>query len=137
VTPDLENALTAIVKRTIELAAADKEVQVLLRRLAEAFLAATAPRDEPATAVDGEASAEAEVGPQAVMAPSAEPQPVEVLTEAPQAVATGVEATPPPPVEQKWPARWMATTDEDLAAIEEACRMKAEGARWAATPAVG
>ncbi len=120
---DLEAALVAVVRRLGSIATGSPELVAELRQLAHEFLKLTEPPvvTEPGVAEQVVAVALPE-GPLPEPAPSMLPPPRhEALPTVP-----GVE------VPVGW-ARRISISNADLQAIENHCRLKAEGARWAAT----
>jgi hypothetical protein len=148
----LLTALNAVIHRLVLLATEDAQLRSELRRLAEAVLEITSDSDQqvaPRPSVEeipagvsptaGEASE-----PAVTIEPVADQEPSEtrapdlpVLPASPPAVLPELtlgQAKPadePAPV--SYPARWLTTTTADFSVIEARCRLKAEGARWAAT----
>jgi hypothetical protein len=132
---ELTSALAAIVKRLATLAEHDPHLRQDMRRLAEALLMATA--EAPATAGGHMALLEASVD-----LATSDDQPTLPLASATTDLAEPVPTPLPeltlgrgrPPEET--PARtWRSaplSPSADLGLIEERCRLKAEGARWAA-----
>jgi hypothetical protein len=120
---DLETALVAVVRRVGAIAVSNPELIAELRQLAEQFLKLTEPPPvaEPSVAaaapeVAAPVEAYAEPAPRVLPPPRHEPLPS----------VPGVE------VPVGW-ARRVGVSNADLQLIEERCRLKAEGARWAAT----
>ena len=111
---ELLSALGSIIERLRQLAAEDPPLRTQLRCLAQAVLAATetaAPAEPPPSA---ETAAPAVGG--------AGESPVTLPLEPPSPLAAERPA---------WKA-WTGVSDADLPLIEARCRLKAEGARWAA-----
>jgi hypothetical protein len=118
-TDDLLHALQSLAGRLVALAEEDDGLRDDLRALASALLAAT---DRPEVVAE----------PEAEPAPKAdEPEP----TPAPRAplpeLTLGRSPAPAPPAPVEIRAE-RGTTDDDLPGVEARCRLKAEGARWAA-----
>lgn len=121
--PELEKALIAVVHRIGSLAVASPELVADLRQLAQEFLKLTEP---PAVTEPGVVGQVAEVAapkeiPAEPAAPVLPPRRHEPLLTVP-----GIE------VPVGW-ARRLSVSNADLPLIEARCRLKAEGARWAAT----
>ena len=120
---DLATTIGAVVQRLVSLAMGDAELQAGLRQLAEQFLKQTAP---PTTGV-GETVAEQHPAVEAVV-----PQEVPILIPPPLPTHEPLPTVPGIEVPRGWVQR-MGVADADLQLIENRCRLKAEGARWAAT----
>jgi len=123
---ELLDALQPVVEKVLALAAADDEFRAQLRALAEQLLAATERPEPPAKAA---ASPE----PPSVAAGVETPLPRLSLEPSFAASPTSVALPSNPAIEV--PADWIArqgAAEADLAVIEARCRLKAEGARWAA-----
>ena len=123
--PDFESAFAAVVRRLGTIAVASPELLAELRRLAQEFLKATEPPaiEEPAppdTAAETLTAAAAEVSP----LPAAHVLPLP--RHEPLPTVPGVQ------VPLGW-ARRVGVANADLPLIEARCRLKADGARWAAT----
>lgn len=125
---DLLLSLQPVVEKMLALAAQDNEFRTCLRAFAEKVLVAT-DREEPLLeiAVPQEMSSVIEVGiapslPELTLEPS--------FTSSPASVPLPTNPTIEVPV--GW-VRRQAACDADLAVIEARCKLKAEGARWAAT----
>jgi hypothetical protein len=143
----LVTALNAVIHRLVLLATEDAQLRTELRRLAEAVLEITGAPEQQATlepAVEGPSAVQVTdeaPSPALVVEPVAAPAPAvpqEAGLFAPPAVVlpelTLGQAKPavePAPV--CYPERWFRSTDFDLALVETRCRLKIEGARWAAT----
>lgn len=131
--PDLVAALLAVFHRLHVLAKSDDELRDRLRELGSSLIALTE-EAEPADATLPLASpAVAEPVPAARAAEAPAPLRVQPFPEPPPAArpappAAIVTFTPPPPASPAWPQ----ITDDDLPLIEARCRLKADGARWAA-----
>ena len=121
VTDDLLPSLNAVVEQIRILAAEHSELRAAIRRLAEAVLRST---EEPRAAAETPPSVEV-VPEQATAAPAVTvAAPARPLHE-PLPTVSGIEV----------PVGWLkqeAIADADLPLIEARCRLKAEGARWAA-----
>lgn len=144
---DLVSALTAIADRLVSLAAEDAQLRSQLRQLAQAVLEATEiPEAEPASApAEVESTITVEVreslsvaGESDDITPQepASPQRAELSDESQETLpelTLGRSAPSVEPPAPSYPLRWSATTDADFPLIEARCRLKAEGARWAAT----
>jgi hypothetical protein len=133
----LSDALKAVIERTIALAASDEHLRTGLQRLAEAYLEAVRPAAGPSETepvrveLPAEAAAELalEPGPAAVHESQSAGAQAGMGPAVPLTLGQG---SPAEASEPGWPSRWLPTTDDDLQAIEIRCRLKAEGARWAA-----
>lgn len=122
---ELEAALGAVIRRLATIAATDPELVAELRQLAQQFLKLTEP-----PAVEEPGTAEQAVAAVAIPATEAPAEPVAPAVPPPSHVplpgVPGVEV----------PAglvRRVGVSNADLQLIEARCRLKAEGARWAAT----
>ena len=119
---DLATSIGAIVQRLAALAMDDAELRAGLRQLAEQFLKQTAP---PPTASEQTTEVQ-HVEVEAVVLPDITPQmPLLPPTHEPLPTVPNIEV----------PVRWLqriSVADADLQLIESRCRLKAEGARWAA-----
>jgi len=122
---ELEAALTAVLRRLGSIAISSPELIAELRQLAQQFLNLT---ERPALEESGSAEQVAEAVPTQATEVPAEP---------------AVPAVPPPrhellptvpgvEVPVGW-ARRASVSNADLQLVEARCRLKAEGARWAAT----
>ena len=120
---DLEAALVAVVRRLGSIAIGSPELVAELRQLAQEFLKLTEPPvvTEPGIAEQVVEAAVPE-GPPPEAAPPVLPPPSHI----PLPTVPGVEV----PVGL---ARRISISNADLQAVENPCRLKAEGARWAAT----
>ena len=121
---ELEAALAAVIRRLGSIAVTNPELIAELRQLAQQFLKLTEPPVEepgPAEPVAEAASTQAGEVPAQPAAPAVPPPRHEPLPTVP-----GVE------VPVGWAQR-VGVSDADLQLIENRCRLKAEGARWAAT----
>ena len=131
--PDLAVTMAKLVQRLLVLASGDHELRSHVRALAQQVLAATEPVEapaEPPVPVEAEAAVE-----EATPAASAEPAPAPVEPTPP--IREGLRAavlamTSAPPAQPLVPASCPEVSDSDLLLMEERCRAKAEGARWAA-----
>jgi hypothetical protein len=149
VPPEIITALTDILDRVLTLAAEDAQLHTVLRQLAQAVLAATElpsaasevgpqpPEELPLQSADREASPpHAEAGEPVPTELEGTPATGAVTPPLPQAIAanraTQVEAPPPLTPMRPRPSGPLPVTDADLGAIAARCRLKAEGARWAA-----
>ncbi|MGA2066348.1 MAG: hypothetical protein ABSG86_15340 [Thermoguttaceae bacterium] len=120
---ELETALLALIRRLASIAIGDAELIAELRRLAQQFLKLTEP---PAVEEPGPAE-------QAVEAAAAQELPAEpVFSELPPPRHEPLPTAPGIEVPIGW-VRRLGVSDADLQRIENRCRLKAEGARWAAT----
>lgn len=134
----LLEALSAVVERLVSLAAEDAQLRQQLRQLAQAVLermdhsppteAVAPPAPESAT----EAAASARDGQPTETSTSSPAEPQEPRTPLPE-LTLGRATAPAEPPAIAIPARWTAPDDSELGPIEQRCRLKAEGARWAAT----
>jgi len=145
----LVTALAAIVDRLAELASEDVQLRAQLRQLAQAVLEATEMPQQGASiqlaaeiqsAIDSEVRHEilsnAANGERIAAPESAAPLQADLAGLSPSILPELTLGSLAPPVEriaQSFPGRWSATTDADLPLIGARCRLKAEGARWAAT----
>lgn len=140
---ELFRALTAIGERLACLAVEDEQLRAHLRRLAQIVLEATETprRDVSAAPAEAEPTAAAEVVSShsatgnGKSAPAPLPQ-AESSASLPVILPELTLGRTPVPLEASAPSslsRWTATTDADLPQIAARCRLKAEGARWAAT----
>jgi hypothetical protein len=114
---ELLAAIGGLVERLRVLAAEDPQLRAHLRHLAQAFLATT----EAAEAVEAAPPAETA---------SAVAEVAAVETEVP-ALLLGTGPAPSAAERPAWKT-WSSVTDADLPLIQARCRIKAEGARWAA-----
>ncbi len=143
----LVTALNAVMHRLVLLAAEDAQLRTELRRVAEAVLEMTGSPDHqaapesvveepPAVQVaDEPISPAVTVKPVAVQEPAVA-QETDLAASPPVALpeltlGQAKSTTEPAPV--SYPERWFSATTADLSVIEVRCRLKAEGARWAAT----
>ncbi len=136
----LGEALGAVADRLVQIAADDSTLREELASLAEAMLAALQ-EHEPAEDVaeettaavpvsagnDGEAVESESV---AAEAPPSPPRPR--LSELPE-LTLGRVTPPPESPAPTYREEWDPRPEVDLNLVERRCRMKAEGARWAAT----
>lgn len=136
---NVTNALAAITDRLLHLAAEDATLRRELRSLATDLLTALEQMEErPPEYVE---TAAVSIGPieeadsiptPTVSIPAAEEPAIE-----PQGPLPTLRlGQPQPPAETpsiSYPASWTAEAETDLSLIEKRCRLKAEGARWAAT----
>lgn len=148
-TEPLIDVLAEISTRLVTLASDDPQFRLQLRKLANAILEAT---DVPQQDITASADATepvliaAEVIEERLPASEAKPVvPLEAEQRVPQLSDTSFEVLPEltlgqakPIAEVQSPASeyqssWAPTTDADLPLIEKRCRLKAEGAKWAAT----
>ncbi|MBI3464646.1 MAG: hypothetical protein HY000_16565 [Planctomycetes bacterium] len=144
----LVNAIAAIAERLVALASDDAQFRAQLRQLAQAVLAVTdMPQEEASPQLPAEVqSVTVEVrqenlsdvvNGERIAAPQrAAPLRTELTGLSPSTLPELTLGESAPPVERvarSFPARWFAVTDADLPLIEARCRLKAEGARWAAT----
>ena len=148
-TDEIIRALGKVLERIVELAIRDDVLRGEVRSLAGALLAAT--EVEPAPASQNGAIAPAAIA----IEPAAPSGPNPVVASTPSSSAQSPEAPPalapkpvpkpplppltlgePPPVKPfSFPDEYKGLVrddDEDLAAIEDRCRLKAEGVRWSA-----
>ncbi|WP_428938388.1 hypothetical protein [Fontivita pretiosa] len=141
---ELGSALSAVAERLTTLIVEDAELRGHLRRLIEAIL--SIPPVAPAAGQtheggdDSQATAEPEAGTtdslameQAAM-PAAPTSPTELPSVPPRIVPIGPELLAPTVAAEPSQAvpRWPEVSEAELALIESRCRLKAEGARWAA-----
>ena len=128
---DLAVTVAKLVRRLLALASGDQELRSHVRALAQHVLAATEPVEEPA---ENAPPVTVEAAPQeAIPAAPAEPPPgpVAVPSEVHEGLLAAVQSmTSAPPTPTPGPMM-PEVTDSDLPLIQERCRMKAEGARWA------
>ncbi len=127
---DLALTVAKLVERLLVLASEDQELRSHVRALALHVLAATAPVEAPVAAQPADARATPAipaVSPPRPVAPS--PKVLEGLQAAVQAMTSAAPAQPSVPA--LGPAS-QEVTASDLPLIQERCRAKAEGARWAA-----
>lgn len=142
----LVTALNAIVHRLGQLATEDAQLRTGLRQLAESVLEMTGVPDQQAAPESTvEEPPAVQVAEEAISpAVSAEPM---AAGEPSASQEAGLAASPPAafpeltlgqakptsePAPISYPERWRSTTTADLSVIEARCRLKAEGARWAA-----
>jgi hypothetical protein len=137
----LISALNGVIQRLVLLTAEDAELRSGLRRLAEAVLEITCLPDQqaapesaadepPAVQVrDETVSTVGEAAPVVPQPPESSALPPEVLPALTLGQATPVAES----ATVSYPERWTRTAEPDLALIESRCRLKTEGARWAAT----
>lgn len=118
----LADSLTSITSRLIEYAAHDAELRSQLHQLAQLIVEATSTLEPPAGAGQKHDAIETA---QQVQVPSI-PPPLPELT-------LGRSKPAAEPAVPSYPAHWIAPQGPDLALVESRCRLKAEGARWAAT----
>ena len=144
----LVTALTSVIQRLVSLATEDVQLRNELRRLAQAVLDATGLPEKPATpglvlkeqpTVAVQVTDEA-ISPAVILEPAATQEPAATWQDMPTPPSpvlpelTLGQARPtvePAPV--SYPERWLTTTTTDFSVIEARCRLKTEGARWAAT----
>ena len=130
----LTAALTAAMERLATLVAEDREFRYAVRGVCESILAATEEPEEATTAADQapedkqEETVEATETP---AAPESSPEPAAPLPELD--IGSAAEPAPAPAVAVEQSAKTAAVLDAELPHIEARCRLKAEGARWAAT----
>jgi hypothetical protein len=145
---ELMQALNAVAQRLVAAAAQDAELRSGLRALALALLSATeelagglstepAPQAQPAAlgvpvelAAEGTASAVEPLGRGGLVGPASAPE-VTPLPAAPLSREAPHREPPPAPAPSRWPPS--PVSDADLPLLEARCRLKAKGARWAAT----
>ncbi|MEX1097936.1 MAG: hypothetical protein WED34_17975 [Planctomycetales bacterium] len=140
---EILDAVATLAARFVSLAARDDQFRADLRRLAEAVLEATQPAEQPAAeAAPAEAPQTIESAAEAVRAGAAADAGAIAPAEKVESVAELLPAltlgqAPPrsePAAEERAPRRdWSTAEQEDLGLIVDRCRLKAEGARWAAT----
>ena len=144
---DLAKAVTAIADRLVILASKDAQLRADLRQLAQAVLDATESEEqEEAASAFGEAQ-EANRG-EAEVAPSAGDEEPIAVAEAAGSPGAASPAEPPAPLPEltlgqsapgvgspapSYPAANSTAATTDFRLVERRCRLKAEGARWAAT----
>ena len=119
---DLATTIGAVVQRLVSLAMGDAELRAGLRQLAEQFLQQTAP---PPTVVEDVAAGLHPAVAAVVLPETPPPAPLPPPTHEPLPTVPGVE------VPRGW-IRRTSVANADLQLIENRCRLKAEGARWAA-----
>ncbi len=139
---DVVKSLSALAERLVALADEDVSLRTELRRLAQAVLTATetaeaGDRSEEDQALDAsspvrEADSVAEAAGRDAEASSAGDRWGEAAGETLPELALGRSTPPTEPPHLSYPARWAAPGDADFPLIEQRCRLKAEGARWAA-----
>jgi hypothetical protein len=143
---DLSQALTAIADRLLDQASDDPELRSQLRQLAQAVLKATETQESPPTTRVESPSSPAKIeadqtetsdGEQAATSKPAAPKPAAPTrpeTSEPLPELTLGQARPSvEPSTPSYSPRLAPPTDADLHLIERRCRLKAEGARWAAS----
>ena len=142
-TDDLANSLTVVVDRLVALTKEDAQLRSHLRQLAEAILQATdiskQETSEPTLEETQEANVEAATNPVPVrggpnvefVASSADERLVEETERLPELTfgRTSFSVEDAAPSLQKYSSDFV---EADLSLIEARCRLKAEGARWAA-----
>ncbi len=123
--------LTSIADHLLSLSATNTEFRAELRRLAQAVLEATE-EAEPSEITETPATVADEVG--ATVEGEADGELSDTLpeTRALPELTLGQKIEPDEPPTITYPSKWSASKD-DLLLIEARCRLKAEGARWAAT----
>ena len=135
---DFIAAATVLAERLMLLAKRDDDVNVALRRLAEAILTSTerpsaTQTAEPEIQPGADGAARSDPAP-ARLAVAAEPaRPAQPLRELTLGRVRPVKDQPGPEPLPLASTGGTATTDADLPALEARCRLKAEGIRWAAT----
>lgn len=133
-------ALNSVIHRLVILATEDAQLRIELRRLALAVLnitgvpdqqAAPEPAVEELPAVQVAEAVSPAVEPAPAVSPPPQPtaQPPLALPE----LTLGQQRPTAEPAPISYPEDWARTADFDLSLIETRCRLKAEGARWAAT----
>lgn len=134
---DLATAATALVERLLALAAQDAGLRGPLRQLAQAFLemtaepeADTAAQEPKAVPIAEQVQATLQKLEAAVSREANEPEPAPV-PRVPLPELTLGRSRPSEPSGPIYPQQ--RETAGDLGLIESRCRLKAEGARWAAT----
>lgn len=122
---ELEAALAAVIRRLGSIAVTNPELVAELRQLAQQFLKLTEPRpvEEPGTA---------EQAAEAVPTPATEVPAEPAASVVPPPRHEPLPTVPGVEVPVGW-ARRVGISNADLPLIENRCRLKAEGARWAAT----
>jgi len=139
----LTSALNGVIHRLVLLAAEDAQLRTELRALAEAVLEITGISDQqaaaeaavqepPAVEVAGELVSLTEE-PVAETTALQEAEPFVPLAEVLQKLTLGQPRPAVEPAPVSYPSHWLKSTTADLSVIEARCRLKAEGARWAAT----
>lgn len=123
---ELFAAVSVILRRVIDISAGDAELRAELRRLCQAVLAATQEPPQPAAVAEAAPPAP-EPAPPAELLPLVGP--VVALDESPD--HQRLPAAPSIEIPVGWYRR-MVAVESDLQLIEARCRLKAEGARWAA-----
>jgi len=120
VSEELTKALNAVVERLAALASQDDEFRSGLRALAQEVLRRVVGEDEPPAATEEPVAAAPESAP-------AEPVELPELR-----LRSTVEEAPSPAETARQFAGVLPVANTDLPVIEARCRLKAEGARWAA-----
>lgn len=120
---DLATTIGAVVQRLVSLAMGDAELRAGLRQLAEQFLKQTA---LPTTVIEETTAGQQPAVEAVVLSETSTIVPLPLPTHEPLPTVPGVE------VPRGWAQR-TGVADADLQLIESRCRLKAEGARWAAT----
>lgn len=123
--------LTGIADYVLSLSGKDSKFRAELRGLAQAVLEAT---EEAEQSEVTEATATVEDVAVATVKVESDSQMPDILLESPPLpeLTLGRKVEPDEPPTITYPAKW-ATSKDDLPLIETRCRLKAEGARWAAT----
>jgi len=119
----------AVLARLVSLVSQDAELLVALRGMAEEFLRRTAPPPAPPVVAE-EAGPEPAAAGQIAAAVETAPPETAVSEHVALPTAPGIE------IPRSW-LRRLVTTESNLQLIEARCRLKAEGARWAAARSRG
>lgn len=143
----LVEVLAAIAERLVSLAAEDSELRSQFRELAQVVLEATdRPPQQDRAPVPSEPQVEISVDVSNARSRSGtaaqhllmdlgirpEPVPGPVAPVVLPALTLGRSAPPAEPSAPSYPPHWTVAAEPDRAVIEARCRLKAEGARWAA-----
>lgn len=134
----LASAINTVLQRLVALTSEDAQLRAELRCLAQAVLEATSP-SEPAEAEPAGAPSVAEPGVEAPVtaieaapAPCPPSEPTIPLATALAALTLGQGSPVTDRASISYPERWAQGGELDLSLIETRCRLKTEGARWAA-----
>jgi len=141
---ELGTALSAVALRLTTLIMEDAELRGHLRRLIEAILSSSPVvpatgqihdgREDSGAAAEPEAGTSDSLAKEPAAMPAAPALPTELPPVSSRTVPLGPELSPPTAVAEPPQAlpRWPDVSDGELSLIESRCRLKAEGARWAA-----
>ncbi len=127
-TPPTDMPVSALIARLVALAGQDAELRAVLRNVAGEFMRLTEPPDPegaPAAETNGKLAAEKAPPAPIIATAGAAPAPPAPPTHVALSGLPGIEI----PIDL---ARRIVTKENDLPWIEARCRLKAEGARWAA-----